>query len=108
MAAEAEAEAPAETAESKEVQAAPRNRPQRLRRPKAPGAGGADSVGVVDDDAEPGETMTLLEQALTAKSPVQGQIIGWNKGGYHVALGKIARLLPGLPDRDRQSPEPKR
>ena len=48
----------------------------------------------VDADAQPGETMTLLERAQAGKAPVEGQIIGWNKGGYHVALGKIAAFCP--------------
>ncbi len=57
-------------------------------------AAASAALTVVGDDAEPGETMTLLEQALAAKTPVQGQIIGWNKGGYHVAIGKIAAFCP--------------
>ncbi len=48
----------------------------------------------VDADAQPGETMTLLERALAEKAPIEGQIIGWNKGGYHVAIGKIAAFCP--------------
>ncbi len=48
----------------------------------------------VDADAQPGDTMTLLERAMAEKAPVEGQIIGWNKGGYHVAMGKIAAFCP--------------
>ena len=38
--------------------------------------------------------MVELEQALAQKLPVKGQVIGWNKGGYHVAIGKIAAFCP--------------
>ena len=48
----------------------------------------------VGADDDPGATMTLLERALAEKLPVEGQVIGWNKGGYHVAIGKIAAFCP--------------
>ena len=38
--------------------------------------------------------MAELEKAMAEKSPVKGQVIGWNKGGYHVAIGKIAAFCP--------------
>lgn len=49
---------------------------------------------VASEQAPPGDTMAALEQALEAKTPVKGQIIGWNKGGYHVVIGKIAAFCP--------------
>ena len=45
-------------------------------------------------DDEPGETMAMLEKAQKEKIPVEGQVIGWNKGGYHVAIGKVAAFCP--------------
>ena len=45
-------------------------------------------------DDEPGDTMALLERAMKEKRAVKGQVIGWNKGGYHVAIGKIAAFCP--------------
>lgn len=47
-----------------------------------------------DDDEQPGETMAQLEEALAKKQPVKGKVIGWNKGGYHVAIGKVAAFCP--------------
>ncbi|MEO1083692.1 MAG: S1 RNA-binding domain-containing protein [Acidobacteriota bacterium] len=38
--------------------------------------------------------MIQLRAALDAKLSLEGQVIGWNKGGYHVALGKIAAFCP--------------
>ena len=54
------------------------------------------SAGAVrpDQKAEPAEAMAELEKALAEKLPVKGQVIGWNKGGYHVAIGKIAAFCP--------------
>lgn len=38
--------------------------------------------------------MAEIERAMAEKTPVKGQVIGWNKGGYHVAVGKIAAFCP--------------
>ena len=40
------------------------------------------------------EEMIQLRAAMEAKLSLEGQVIGWNKGGYHVALGKIAAFCP--------------
>ncbi|MEM7582479.1 MAG: S1 RNA-binding domain-containing protein [Acidobacteriota bacterium] len=47
-----------------------------------------------DAKAEATAAMTELEEAMAKKQPVKGQVIGWNKGGYHVAIGKIAAFCP--------------
>jgi len=84
------AEAPAaETAE----EAAARTAAEEAAEEAVLGASAMSPIKV-HADAQPGETMTLLERALRGKAPVEGQIIGWNKGGYHVALGKIAAFCP--------------
>ncbi|MEM7352987.1 MAG: S1 RNA-binding domain-containing protein [Acidobacteriota bacterium] len=44
--------------------------------------------------AETSEAMAELAKAMEDKSLVKGQVIGWNKGGYHVAIGKIAAFCP--------------
>ena len=43
---------------------------------------------------ETSEAMSELAKALAEKKLVKGQVIGWNKGGYHVAIGKIAAFCP--------------
>ena len=43
---------------------------------------------------EPAAMMAKLEQALADKTAIDGQVIGWNKGGYHVAIGKVAAFCP--------------
>ena len=85
---EAAAEAPAEeaTAEATEAVAAASS-----EEPAVAASGAAASAG---GDSEPGETMAMLEKALAEKTLVDGQVIGWNKGGYHVAIGKIAAFCP--------------
>jgi len=40
------------------------------------------------------ETMAELAKAKEAKTVVEGRVIGWNKGGYHVAVGEIAAFCP--------------
>ena len=42
------------------------------------------------DDPE----MIVLKTAMADMEPVEGRIIGWNKGGYHVALGRMAAFCP--------------
>ncbi len=41
-----------------------------------------------------GDTIGLLEKALADKTAVKGQVIGWNKGGYHVAIDRVAAFCP--------------
>ncbi|MCP4658430.1 MAG: S1 RNA-binding domain-containing protein, partial [bacterium] len=38
--------------------------------------------------------MVALQGAMEEKQSVEGQVIGWNKGGYHVAIGRIAAFCP--------------
>ncbi len=38
--------------------------------------------------------MMVLQKALEDGAPVEGQVIGWNKGGYHVAMGRVAAFCP--------------
>ncbi len=63
---------------------------------ESPASADAPAAGAVrpDQKSEPSEAMAELEQALAGKLPVKGQVIGWNKGGYHVAIGKIAAFCP--------------
>jgi len=35
-----------------------------------------------------------LVVAMEARAPLEGKVIGWNKGGYHVALGQVAAFCP--------------
>ncbi len=46
------------------------------------------------EDGQPDATMLMLEKALAEKAMVEGQVIGWNKGGYHVAIDKVAAFCP--------------
>ncbi|MEM9554159.1 MAG: S1 RNA-binding domain-containing protein [Acidobacteriota bacterium] len=41
-------------------------------------------------DAEIGR----LRQSMEEKTAVTGRVIGWNKGGYHVAVGRVAAFCP--------------
>ncbi len=58
----------------------------------------AAAAGEEDDEeldpANQTPEMIALMQAMEEKQPIEGQVIGWNKGGYHVALGKIAAFCP--------------
>ncbi|MEM6793134.1 MAG: S1 RNA-binding domain-containing protein [Acidobacteriota bacterium] len=52
-----------------------------------------------DDSQKPAggledENMRELVAAKEAKLSVAGKVIGWNKGGYHVAIGKVAAFCP--------------
>ena len=59
----------------------------------------AKAEGATDAKAEgdePGLDPALepIIVAMEAKAPIEGKVIGWNKGGYHVALGQIAAFCP--------------
>ena len=64
----------------------------------------ADAGDATGDDAEGDDLpidpanqtpeMLVLHQAMLDKKPVEGRVIGWNKGGYHVAIDKIAAFCP--------------
>ena len=40
------------------------------------------------------EELAQLNAAKESKTPVVGRVIGWNKGGYHVAVDKVAAFCP--------------
>ncbi len=54
----------------------------------------SDEAGDGEAKADSNEGIPDLEEALAQKQAVKGQVIGWNKGGYHVAIGKIAAFCP--------------
>lgn len=60
---------------------------------RAEDSGGVSEVEQVDISQLP-EEMVALVAAMEGKNPVEGKVIGWNKGGYHVAIGKIAAFCP--------------
>lgn len=45
-------------------------------------------------DPEVEAELAKLWEAHEGKEAVEGKVIGWNKGGYHVAIGKIAAFCP--------------
>ncbi len=91
-------ESPAET----EVQ------PAADARPAADGQPAADAQGAIEAEPET-EAETAPEEApevelapaaipfaaaLEAKNPVQGKVIGWNKGGFHVVSEGVTTFCP--------------
>lgn len=62
-------------------------------RERAEDSGGVSEVPPVDI-SQLSEEMVALVAAMEAKNPIEGKVIGWNKGGYHVAIGKIAAFCP--------------
>lgn len=62
-------------------------------RERAEDSGGVSEVPPVDI-SQLSEEMVALVAAMEGKNPIEGKVIGWNKGGYHVAIGKIAAFCP--------------
>ena len=52
------------------------------------------SADIVAAAAVEGPEMAALRAAQAANESIKGQVIGWNKGGYHIAVGKIAAFCP--------------
>ncbi len=92
------AEAAASDDEPKAEAAASDDEPKAEAATSGEGAGGSDVEASGDGDADAksdaSEGIVDLEEALAKKKPIKGQVIGWNKGGYHVAIGKIAAFCP--------------
>ncbi len=40
------------------------------------------------------DSLRALRQALTDKTPVEGKVIGWNKGGFHVVIQDLTAFCP--------------
>ena len=60
-------------------------------------AAAAEATGPEDvplDPANQSPEMLALYHAMLEKRPIEGQVIGWNKGGYHVAIDKVAAFCP--------------
>jgi small subunit ribosomal protein S1 len=105
-------EAPTEAASTKEVKggavakaesAEPQDgepqdgEPQKAKVAAASETGGEQPAGdgpsgAADPALDP--VLAPLVVAMEAKAPIEGKVIGWNKGGYHVALGQIAAFCP--------------
>ena len=92
----AEAEAKAEPAVPAEAEA--KAEPAEQAKAKAEGDGDAKVAESAETEnaetEEPSPEMIALTQAMQDKTDIDGQIIGWNKGGYHVAIGKVAAFCP--------------
>lgn len=94
-------EAPAEAAPATEAAAAEAaaealgaGTPEKHQiKERAEDSGGVSEVPPVDI-SQLSEEMVALVAAMEAKNPVEGKVIGWNKGGYHVAVGKVAAFCP--------------
>lgn len=50
--------------------------------------------------------LTALRQLMTAGESVEGTVIGWNKGGFHVALGSLAAFCPRSEMEDGKAHRP--
>jgi small subunit ribosomal protein S1 len=90
--AEAKAEEPekAEETEKAAVEAeAPEKAEAKAEEPQKTETKAEEGEGI-----SPEVTMLRLEQAKAEKTPVAGKVIGWNKGGYHVAIDKVAAFCP--------------
>ncbi len=83
------AEPQAAQAEAAESEAAPEEAKTGEAKDQAAAAQATET-----DKNETSEAMAELEKALAEKQLIKGQVIGWNKGGYHVAVGKIAAFCP--------------
>ena len=110
----AEGEAPPELAPPADQEEAPSDKVEAAAEPN----GGAAVEAVVSADTEPVGTATEAEPveapteaepapkvelaaaaipfaaALEAKNPVEGKVIGWNKGGFHIVAEGVTTFCP--------------
>ncbi len=92
--AEAEAEAASAEAETKTEAEAGIDAAKETAAVETTEADASAEAQAADSKADTSEAMAELEAAMKEKKTVKGQVIGWNKGGYHVAIGKIAAFCP--------------
>ena len=97
-AAEPSAEASEPAAAAAEEPAAAPSEPEAADAPETEAATETKSAEAEEESEEKpvvlDGAMAELAKAMEEKTPVKGQVIGWNKGGYHVAVGKIAAFCP--------------
>jgi small subunit ribosomal protein S1 len=63
-----------------------------------------------DDDADSKATSAApesLRQAFDAGAPVEGKVIGWNKGGFHVVVDGFAAFCPRSEMESEEAAEPR-
>jgi hypothetical protein len=56
-------------------------------------AAGAATATVVPEP-ERNETTLKLLAAMAEKSPIEGKVIGWNRGGFHIAVEGVSAFCP--------------
>ncbi|RMH19033.1 MAG: S1 RNA-binding domain-containing protein, partial [Acidobacteria bacterium] len=107
-AAESAAAAAAESAAESAAAAAAESEVESAAAPSSEAQASGDGTGAADKSAASaaeGEKAPLEELALDPalaplveaqlnQRPVKGKVIGWNKGGYHVAIDTIAAFCP--------------
>ncbi len=94
-AAEAKAEEAEPAAEAKAEEAEKASeKPAEAAAAKTDEAAEKDSKDGPSGPALQSEELAQLNAAKESKTPVVGRVIGWNKGGYHVAVDKVAAFCP--------------
>ena len=88
---EAPAEAKAEDAPAAEAKA---EQAAEAKAEDAPAEAKAEETKADQAPALQTEELAALNAAKDSKTPVKGRVIGWNKGGYHVAVNKVAAFCP--------------
>ncbi len=90
-------ETPAGETEATEVEAAP-EKEQAEPEPEVATAPNAEEEQAVEEQTveEPPLAASALPfaAALEAKNPVEGKVIGWNKGGFHIASDGVTAFCP--------------
>ncbi len=91
---EAQAEEKPEAVETQAVavEEMPQAEAKAEEKPVAEESSEADKLPL--DVANQTPEMLALCDAMMQKRAVDGQVIGWNKGGYHVAIGRVAAFCP--------------
>lgn len=94
-AAPAAAEAVAEAAPgpAKAGARAPREKKAAKKRPHRPGARSEEYVVPTPEDLA-GIPSEAVRQAVELGHPVEGKVIGWNQGGFHVVVDGITSFCP--------------
>ena len=91
---EVQAAAEREAVEEPEVQAAAESEPAEDAAPAAEADGASEPEAQAEPEVPLAPSAVPFAAALEAKNPVEGKVIGWNKGGFHIVSEGVTAFCP--------------
>jgi small subunit ribosomal protein S1 len=85
---------PAEAAASQPAAAPPAAAAAQATEPSSQQAAAAPEVAAAEPEEPEDPALAALREAREKGTPVEGRVIGWNRGGFHVVVGEVTAFCP--------------